>query len=114
MNCFCKSDFYGLNTARYFNLSVGDLESDIPKELSFLATLYSGWNSEKLTAEQYAEAEQRLSQFPVAALSKRIDNSSLLSLRKKLFDLKIHAMLMAILSRNYNITQDPQVKRSVK
>ena len=45
---------------------------------------------------------------------KKIDNSNLNSLRKKLFDLKIHKQLMNVLRRKYNLSEEKGVKRSVK
>ena len=64
IDCFNKSSFYDQNTTRYFNLSINEIASDIPRELNFLADLYSSWNNENLIAAQFNEAEQKLAQFP--------------------------------------------------
>jgi hypothetical protein len=114
LDCFAGSSFYSQNTTRYFNLKASDLENKIPKEICFLADLYSGWNNEKMTEEQFLEAETKLRNFPAAALSKRVGNKNLLSLRKKLFDLKIHSKLMAILRRKYGLSQEIKSSRTTE
>ena len=98
--------FYDQNQSRYFNLTLDKMNSNIPKELLFLAGLYASWNNEHLTSAKFAEAERKLQQFPAAALSKKIDNSNLNSLRKKFFDLKIHKQLMNVLRRKYNLFEE--------
>ena len=45
LDCFSRRGFYSQNLTRYFNLSLDEMKSEIPKELLFLSTLYSGWNS---------------------------------------------------------------------
>jgi hypothetical protein len=80
-----------------------DLQHDITKELNCSASLYAGWNSEKLTQEQFDEAEERLRNFPAQALAKKVSNTNLHWLRKKLFDLKIHSKLMGILRRQIRL-----------
>ena len=57
IDCFNKSSFYDENTTHYFNLSINEMASDIPRELIFLADLYSSWNNKNLTAAQFNEAE---------------------------------------------------------
>ena len=42
LDCFAGSSFYSQNTTRYFNLKPEDLKSTVPKEISFLASLYAG------------------------------------------------------------------------
>ena len=79
-----------------------------------MAGLYSSWNNENLTSAQFAEAESKLELFPAASLAKKIDNSNLLSLKKKLYDLKIHKQLMNVLRRKYNLFEEKGVKRSIK
>ena len=91
------SSFYKQNTVRYFNLKTEDLQNTVPKEISFLADLYSGWDNKEMSAETFFEAEKALTNFPAAALAKKFSNKNLISLRKKLFDLNIHEKLMTIL-----------------
>ena len=60
------------------------MQSDIPRELLFLSSLYSGWNSEKITREQFEEMKAKLILFLAASLAKKLDNCNLIGLRKKL------------------------------
>ena len=104
LDCFAGSSFYSQNTTRYFNLKPADLQTNVPRELNFLANLYAAWNNEKITSEQYYEAEKSLRNFPATALAKKVSNKNLLGLRKKQFDLKIHSKLKSILfARHINI-----------
>ena len=63
------------------------MQTNIPKEISFLASLYSGWDSEKMSSENFFEAEKALKNFPAAALAEKNSN------KKQLFDLKFTASL---------------------
>ena len=114
IDCFSRRSFYDQNVSRYFNISLSKMSSSIPRELLFLATLYASWNNENLTSAQFNEAEKKLEQFPSAALAKKIDNKNLISLRKKLFKLKIHSQLIVVLRQKYNISEKKGVQRSVK
>ena len=49
LDIFSRRGYYNQNITRYFNLSLDEMKSEIPKELLFLASLYSGWNSEKIS-----------------------------------------------------------------
>ena len=97
IDCFNRRAFYDQNVSRYFNLSLSEMSSSVPRELLFLASLYASWNNENLTSDQFIEAEKKLEQFLAAALAKKIDNKNLISLRKKLFKLKIYSQLMGVL-----------------
>ena len=70
-DCFSRRSFYTQNLTRYFNLSIDEMQGDIPRELLFLSSLYSGWNSEKITKEQFAEMEAKLILFPAASLANK-------------------------------------------
>ena len=95
IDVFNKRQFYDQNQSRYFNLTLDEMNNKVPRELLFLAGLYSSWNTENLTSAQFAEAERKLELFPAASLAKKIDNSNLLSLKKK--------QLMNVLRRKYNL-----------
>ena len=71
LDCFGGSSIFSQNKTRYFNLKAADLQTNVPRELNFLANFYAGWNSEKLTQEQFDEAEEKLQNFPAAALAKK-------------------------------------------
>ena len=76
LDCFAGSSFYSQNTTRYFNLKPADMQPNVPRELNFLANLYAGWNNEKMTSEQYYEAEKSLRNFPGTALAKRFQTKT--------------------------------------
>ena len=74
LDIFSRRGYYNQNVTRYFNLSLTEMKSEIPKELLFLASLYSGWNSEKISREQFSEMEQQLKNFPAQSLAKKLEN----------------------------------------
>ena len=58
IDVFNRRQFYDQNVSRYFNLTLDEMNSNIPRELLFLAGLYASWNNENLTSAQFAEAEK--------------------------------------------------------
>ena len=90
------------------------MKSKIPKELLFLSSLYSGWNSKKITREQFVEMENKLHMFPAASLAKKLDNRNLIGLKKKPYKIGIHKQLMAVLRRKYGFEDKPGVTRTVQ
>ena len=54
-----RRQFYDQNVSRYFNLTLDEMNSNIPRELLFLAGLYASWNNENLTSAQFAEAKRK-------------------------------------------------------
>ena len=113
-DCFSQRSFYTQNLTRYHTLTIEEMQNDIPKELLFLSSLYSGWNSEKITREQFEEMEKKMVAFPAASLAKKLDNRNLIGLRKKLHELKIHKELMFVLRRKYGFETKETVNRTVR
>ena len=102
IDCFAKGDLYKQDVFRYHTMTVKDvLEETVSKELSFLASLYSGWNATQMTTEQFAEALEKLKQFPAGALTKKLSNPNLSVLRNKLHNLNMDKLLIAVLRRKY-------------
>ena len=117
VDCFSKGDLYRQNIFRYHTMSVKDmLQETVTKELSFLASLYSGWNAEHMTHEQFQEALAKLKQFPAGALTKKLSNPNLSVLRNKLHCLGMDKLLIAVLRRKYipdKTTEDRSIKEEM-
>ena len=104
IDCFNKRQWYDQSLSRYHNKDDSPITSvdPIPVELEFLASLYSGFNGAKLTAQQFQELESSLRNVPAQSLAKRIpSNGNLNELRRTLFKLDIHKDLVEILRRKY-------------
>ena len=115
IDCFAKSDFYSQSKTRYFNLTMQDaLSQNVPKELGFMASLWAGWNSEKLTREQFDMASRKIKDFPSGALARRLSNPNLGMLRKTLVDLKLDERLLKILEKKYNLNSVPKRNSTVQ
>ena len=101
VDCFSKRNFYDQALHRYFTTKYDEAVEGQPRELLFLASVYSGFNSEKITVEQFNQIEEQLRLFPVQSQTKKLKNANLADLRKELFSMGIHSELMAILKRKY-------------
>ena len=102
VDTFSKGDLYRQNVFRYHTMTVKDvLEETVSKELSFLASLYSGWNAKQMTVEKFEEALEKLKHFLAGALTKKLSNPNLSVLRNKLHNLGIDKLLISVLRRKY-------------
>jgi hypothetical protein len=104
MDVFTKRKYYDQSLTRYHTQPEDVLTRETepqPIELSFLASLYSGFNGEKMTSAQYHEIENQLKNFPAQSLARKIKNSNLNSLRKTLFELDLKEEMLTILKRKY-------------
>ena len=100
VDIWCKRSFYMQSLSRYHKSTFNPTteEIPIPVELDFLVSLYCGFNSEKLTPNQYSDLLKSLSNLPASELAKiPAKNSNLNSLRKTLFQLGIEQEVKKIL-----------------
>ena len=97
VDCYSKRGYYDQALHRYFTTKLDEAVKEEPRELLFLASIYAGFNSEKITMEQFNQIEEQLRLFPVQAQTKKLKNSNLADLRKELFSMGIHDELISIL-----------------
>merc|ERR1712055_110367 len=102
IDCFNKRAWYDQSLSRYHTKDDSPITSNdaIPVELDFLASLYSGFNGTKMSAEQFQELESSLRNVPAHCLAKS-SHGNLNELRKTLFKLNIHKDLIEVLKRKY-------------
>merc|ERR1712030_275856 len=102
IDCFNKRAWYDQSLSRYHTKDDSPITSNdaIPVELDFLASLYSGFNGTKMSAEQFQELESSLRNVPAQCLAKS-SHGNLNELRKTLFKLNIHKDLIEVLMRKY-------------
>ena len=82
IDVFAKRQYYDQSLSRYHNSKLEDFTNAQPRELVFLASVYSGFNGDTMTATQYHELENLLRNFPAQAQARRLKNSNLGELRK--------------------------------
>ena len=82
LDCFCKIQSYEQNLQRYFTLK--NIDKSNPKELDFLAQLYTGLESPTLTQLQLNEISKSIKHFPSESLKKANKSLNLPKLRKEL------------------------------
>ena len=70
-----------------------------------------------MTEDQFAEALEKLKQFPAGALTKKLSNPNLSVLRNKLHNLGMDKMLISVLRRKYipdKTTQDRTIREEME
>merc|ERR1712055_67773 len=102
IDIFNKRAWYDQSLSRYHKQDDSPITSNdpIPVELDFLASLYSGFNGNTMTAQQFQELESSLRTVPAQCLAKST-HGNLNELRKTLFKLDIHKDLIQVLKRKY-------------